>query len=135
MLDTPRSALTACETVFFSYVSVDSDDFACISFCGVLLAAVPISFALGFVTKAFGFLGSLPHCCAAPVVWLCPLLVFLDVAAMPDLLSVSSCCLVLLCLQPPYATTPTSRIPHPAQQPQQPRSSCASLHLVRLEQR
>ena len=55
MLDTPPSALTACETDFFSYVSSDPDDFACISVYGVLLAAIPISFALGFVTKAFGF--------------------------------------------------------------------------------
>ena len=135
MLDTPPSALTARETDFFSYVSFDSDDFACISVYGVLLTAIPISFPLGFVTEAIWVLGSLPHCCAAPVVWLCPLLVYVDVAAMPDLLSVSSCCPVLLCLQPRYATTPTSRIPHPAQQPQQPRSSCASLHVVRLEQR
>ena len=55
MLDTPPSALTACETYFFSYVSFDSNDFACTSVYGVLLAAIPISFALGFVTKAFGF--------------------------------------------------------------------------------
>ena len=48
MLDTPPSALTTCETDFLSYVSFDS---ACVSY-GVLLAAIPICFALGFITKA-----------------------------------------------------------------------------------
>ena len=135
MLDTPPSALTACETDFFSYVSFDSDDF-CVYLCLLGTARCHSHlFCFGIRHKSIWVLGSLPHCCAAPVVWLCPLLVCLDVAAMPDLLSVSSCCPVLLCLQPRFATSPTSRIPHPAQQPQQPRSSCASLHLVRLEQR
>ena len=120
ILDTP-SVLTTCETDFLSYVSFDS---ACISY-GVLLAVIPICFALGFITKALGFWVFCRTAVAAPVVWLCPLLVYLDVAAMPDLLSVSSCCPVLLCLQPRFAISPTSRIPHPAQQPQQPRSSCA----------
>ena len=51
MLDTPPSALTTCETVFLSY---DTFDCACI-FYGVLLAVIPICFALGFMTKALGF--------------------------------------------------------------------------------
>ena len=119
LLDTPPSALTACETDLYGYVSFVSGDLVCISCYGVLLVAIPISFVLGFATKAFGYWGSLPHCCAAPVVWLSPLPVYLDVVAMPDLLSDSSCCPVLLFLQPRCASTSTGRIPHPAQQPQQ----------------
>ena len=51
MLDTPPSVLTTCETDFLSY---DTFDCACISY-GVLLAVIPICFALGFITKALGF--------------------------------------------------------------------------------
>ena len=55
LLDTPPSALTACETDLYGYVSFDSGDLACISCYGVLFVAIPISFALGFATKVFGF--------------------------------------------------------------------------------
>ena len=61
MLDTPPSALTTCETDFLSYVSFDS---ACFSYV-VLLAAIPICFALGFVTKALGFLFSAALLCCS----------------------------------------------------------------------
>ena len=133
LLDAPPSALTPCETDLHGNVSIDFGDFVCICGYGVLLVALPISFAFGSRHKSIWVLGSLPHCCAAPVVWLCPLHVSLDVVAMPDMLSVSSCCLdLLLFLQPRCASAPTRRIPHPAQQP---RSSCASLHLSRLDRR
>ena len=51
MLDTPPSVLTTCETDFLSYETFDC---ACISY-GVLLAVIPICFALGFITKALRF--------------------------------------------------------------------------------
>ena len=55
LLDTPPSALTACETDLYGDVSVDSGDLVCISCYGVLLVAIPTSFVVGFATKAFGF--------------------------------------------------------------------------------
>ena len=71
LLDAPPSAWTACETDLHGSVSIDFVDSVCISGCRVLLVAILISFALGVVTKCIWVLGSLPHCCAAPVVWLC----------------------------------------------------------------
>ena len=56
-LDAPPSALTACETDLHGDVSIDFDDLVCISGHVVLLVALPISFALGPVSKVFGFWG------------------------------------------------------------------------------
>ena len=102
-LDAQPSALTACETDLHGNVSIVFGDRDCISGYVVLLVALPISFALGAVSEV---LGSLPHCCAAPVVWLCPLPVNLDVV---DSASCTAAAALFMCFVASFQVGPKLR--------------------------